>query len=209
MGVQFFHSFKDDLGPFVHRNTARRIPTGIDCAVVKHGRVGLRVKQKPLRTGHIWVPPEEFTVTEGLVEFRMKFRGGPGAHGAGWLQDQVAPYADRTRHEIDVVENFGNPKVLHQGIWTQDDADPEPDQVVHAAWKGDAISYNVFGVDMRSDGYTFTVNDEAVLATSQYTSTQPKVLIASMLISDWEFEKYGVNNAWDQMAILDWVRVSD
>lgn len=208
MGQQFFHGFKDGLGPWQNRETGRGIPSGLDCAKVKDGYLVLSVKNNPLRTGHIWVPPTEFTVTEGYVETRMKFRGDPGAHGSVWLQ-ALQPYATNQDHEVDVVENFGNAKVAHQGIWTQDDSDPEPDQVVHAAWRGDMTDWNVYGCEMTATGYIFTVNDVAVLATTHYTSTRPKFLIASLLISDWEFAKYGEGNTWRQKTLVDWVRVSD
>ena len=208
MGTEFYHGFKTGLGPFVLRDTSREIPESLDCANVRNGKVVLNIKKNPLRTAHLWVPAEEFTVTEGFVEFRMKFRGGPGAHGSGWLQG-LSPHLDpRLNHEVDVVENFGSPKVAHHGIWTEDDEDITLDQVVHGSWRGDMTEWNVFGCEMSKTGYTFTVNDVAVTATTAYVSDNPKYLILSMLISSWEIIRFGEGNPYDQQAHCDWVRVS-
>lgn len=208
MGQQFYHGFKDGLGPWTTRETGRGFPSSPECAKIRDGKLVLSIRPNPLRTGHIWVPPTEFMMTKGYVEARIKFRGGLGAHGSVWAQ-ALRPYETNLDHEVDVVENFGNPKVAHQGIWTQDDGDPEPDQVVHGAWRGDMTQWNVYGCEMTPTGYIFTVNDIAVLATTAYVSTNPKYLIASLLISDWEFAKYGEGNTWQQKTLVDWVRVSD
>lgn len=208
MGIQFFHGFKDGLGPWVSRDTVRSFPTGLDCANVRDGKLVLGVKSNPLRTGHLWVPPDEFQVTEGYVEARMKFRGPPGAHGSVWAQS-LQPYGDQNDHEVDVVENFGNTKTAHHGIWTQTDTDPEPEQVLHGVWRGNTREWQVYGCYMTSDGYVFTVNGEEISATPAYTSIKPKYLVASLLISDWEYTKYGQGNTWEQKVWVDWVRVSD
>lgn len=207
MSTLFYHGFKNGLGPWVPRHVGRTTPTGDDCSVVRNGAAVLTIKRDPLRTGHIWVPPSEFQVTEGFVEFRMKFSGGSGAHGAGWLQD-LQPYENDDAHEIDVVENFGNPKVAHHGIWTQDDADSELEQVLHGIWKGDMTKWHVYGCEMSEFGYTFTIDDVAWTQTVAYTSVRPKYLVASLLISGWEATKYGENNPYDQKTRIDWVRVS-
>lgn len=209
MGTQFYHGFKTGLGPFVPRDTpGRTFPTGLDCAKVRDGKLVLSIKANPLRTGHLWVPPDEFQVVEGYVEARMKFRGPPGAHGSVWLQ-ALQPYATEDDHEIDVVENFGSLKVAHQGIWTQADTDPEPEQVHHSAWRGNTREWQVYGCAMTSDGYVFTVNGVEISASVAYTATKPKYLVASMLISDWEYTRYGQGNTWEQKAWVDWIRVSD
>lgn len=209
MGTQFFHDFKDGLGPWQHRHTLRAIQTGEDCTKLRYGNAILGVKQDPLRTGHIWVPPEVFTVTEGFVEFRMRFGGPPGAHGAGWLQD-LQPYRNEDAHEIDVVEDFGNHSVAHHAIWTQIDDDPQPEKVLAGKWRVDMTQWNVFGCAMNEFGYTFTVNDREITSSSNlYTSVRPKVLILSVLISDWELLRYGFGNGYNQKARCDWVKVSD
>lgn len=210
MGTQFFHDFKDGLGPWQHRHTLRAIQTGEDCTKLRYGNAILSVKKDPLRTGHIWVPPEVFTVTEGLVEFRMRFDGPPGAHGAGWCQNRRKPYGSPDAHEIDIVEYFGNPNVAHHAIWAQVDDDPEPEKIHAGKWRIDMTKWNVFGCEMSRFGYTFAINDTQISSTSPiYASVQEKVLILSQLISDWELLKYGLGNAYRQKARCDWVKVSD
>lgn len=208
MARQFYWGFKNGLGPWVNRETSRDIPTGLDCANVVDGKLVLRIKSNPLRTGHIWVPPDVFQTTTGFIEARMKFRAPKGSHGSVWAQ-ALQPYATRDDHEVDVVENFGNPLVAHHGIWTQDDYDPEPDQVLHGTWRGDMSNYNVYGCEMRADGYTFTVNDKVITSTTQYASTLPKYLVASQLISEWELKFFNADDIRRHRTLVDWVQVTD
>ena len=208
MGIQFYHGFKTSLGPFTHRETYRSIPTGRDCSRIVHGYVSIGIKKDPLRTGHLWCPPEDFQVTEGYIETRARFRGHPGAHGAVWLQD-LLPYYDADRHEVDIVEYFGNHFRVHQGIWTETDGDPEPEQVLHSTVKIFPMDWHIYGCEMRKDGYTFTVDGNETISTNYYGSNHPKYLVLSMLISPWELARYGYGNKWGQRAHVDWIRVTD
>lgn len=165
---------------------ADRLPAADDCAVVSNGSLVLRVKDNPLRSGHVWVPPERLTVGYGLVRARLRFKGVQGAHGCLWLQD-IEPYAQPDHHEVDVAECFGVNKVHHTVHWQDNGPHAE-----HYSTEREVSKWAWYEVEVRPEGYTFRVNGVDVAHTVVGDSGRPKALILSLLSDDWERERYGL-----------------
>ena len=206
--MDFYHGFKTGFGPWETRNAGGQdAPTGEDCARVNSkGHASLFIKDNPLRTGHIHVPAEEFTVETGFVEARVKFPHPKGAHSAFWLQS-VTPYATEDDHEVDIAEYFGNPNVVHHSLWMRDETG-EIVQPFKGTKKFDATTWHTYGVELRSGSYTFTVDDQEIDSTKVYGSTVKKTMILSILTDTWERKNLQVDNLGLYKFFCDWVRVS-
>jgi hypothetical protein len=202
---EFYHGFKTGLGPFKHRHSGRTIPTGEDCAPVIDGRLVLQIRNIPLRTGHIYLPMETFNITTGVVEARMRFMGPRGGHAALWLQPEI-PYLNEHAHEVDIVENFGNPNNAQQAIWAQTDTDPEPDKIFASSMRLDATKFHIYSVRMEFDRYEFFIDDYPVASTLAYGSSVPKGIILSYLISPFEQPRLLWDDLQKYKCYVDWVR---
>jgi hypothetical protein len=195
------HGFRDGLGPFEHRpvTAGQDLPTDPDCAVVRDGRLRLRVRDNPLRTGMVHAPSWEFT--HGFLEARLRFQGPFGAHGAGWLRP-----ASTDAHEVDYAEHFGGRNVQHV-VWAGPDW-RTPTRVFHAGTPVDD-GWHVYGIDAHESGYTFTMDDTTV-ARTDFGPTGPMVPVFSVLSDEWERRDTGgllPHPAKDYGLLVDWVRL--
>jgi beta-glucanase (GH16 family) len=179
------------------------------CATVANGRMNLRIKpdsNKKFVTGHISTD-DTFEFTYGIAEARMRFKSPRGAHSAFWLQtteDYIPGQA-----EIDVIEHFGRKGLWHCVYWR------EPGQFAgeFTSWKQmasgdyDAYSWHTYGVIWEPDSYTFTIDGNAVAKTTKGLSDRPKMLILSILVSDWEEPDLQMDNLKQYKTEVEWVRV--
>lgn len=184
MALLFRHGFRT-MGPWKTRPVppeSGHITPAEDCARISaSGVLRLGIRQNPLRSGHIWVPPEVFTVTYGSVEARMRFYGPLGAHSCFWLQ-AVPPYATPEHHEVDIAEHFGNPMVVHNNVhWVEGVKMQE-----HHGNRVLARDWHVYGVEIKPGGYRFYIDDKFVYATDVIAPAVEKTLILSFLSDDWE-----------------------
>jgi beta-glucanase (GH16 family) len=193
------------MGPWVPRHVQQDTPTGDDCAKVVKGQCILRLRDEPLRVGHLWVPPERYQFTTGYLQARIKFGAPPGAHGALWAQS-LNTYVTPEDHEVDVVENFGNPQKVQCGFWRQE-ADGTKVQPMHDGVRLDATAWHVYGCDVREDSYTWTVDGKVVARFGAYGSDRPKFLVLSLLVDAWE--RPLLDMSLPHRMRVDWVRVTD
>jgi beta-glucanase (GH16 family) len=192
------------MAPWVTRPlfpNSQDLPASDDCARVWDRRLVLSMKDNPLRTGHVWVPPEVLTVTYGTVKARMRFPAPVGAHSCLWLQS-VTPYATPDDHEVDIAEHFGTNKIHHTVHWVNGVGGKMKD---HGATKVVADRWHVYSVDIEPSGYTFKVDGEVVHESVVAAPPRPKVVVLSLLSDDWERDRYGLSDVRDYKTYIDWV----
>lgn len=199
------YGFSGDLSPWVTRplpDGAQDLPASPDCAVVRNGRLMLMMRNGPLRTGHVWIPPERLTVTYGTVRARMKFPSPVGAHSCLWLQD-VVPYATPEHHEVDIAEHFGTNRIHSTVHWTDGQTFQE-----HFSSTRVAADWAVYECEIRPTGYTFRINGRVVGRTRVVAFPRPKTLILSLLSDEWERDRYGLSPLHLYRTYIDWVEVN-
>jgi beta-glucanase (GH16 family) len=179
------------------------LPASDDAVRVWENMLVLTMRDNPLRTAHVWLPPDVLTVTYGTVRARMRFASPVGAHSCLWLQD-VEPYAQPDHHEVDIAEHFGTNRIHHTVHWVNQVGGKMRE---HHATKVVADRWHVYGVNIKPSGYTFTVDGEAVAKTDIAAPARPKALILSLLSDDWERERYGLSDVRDYRTYIDWVEV--
>lgn len=208
MTYLFNHSFKNGMGPFITRSVAGHdTPSSDDCARIVDGVLELSVLDNPLRTGHVFVPPEVFNFTHGEIQFRLRFPAPRGAHSSGWLQ-ATQPYLTPEHHEVDVAEHFGHEENVYHSIWTG----PQPPiQIYKKSARLTPAKWNVYSVDCRRGGYKFKINGvevgRSLTKNGGYGSSVPKMIILSILVDEWEkliLDRLRLDEYYLQ---ADWVRV--
>ena len=137
------------MGPWETRplpDGAQDLPASDACARTWDGKLVLSIRDNPLRTGHVWLPPSTLTLTYGVARARMRFPGGRGFHSCFWLQD-VVPYETPEAHEVDIAEHFGAPKI-HQTVHWVDEGKRQN----HHAVLVDPKQWHVYEVNVGSTG---------------------------------------------------------
>lgn len=190
---------------------------------VQGGRLRLRVvplHNERFAIGHIGTRPNKnatgFQFTYGLVEARMRFQPYSGSHSALWAQSRI-PYTVN-RPELDVAEYSGvrnpdrkRPTNLWHNVFYRDDnlgpllksQDPTPDTRANR-WSDD---FHVYGMEWTALGYTFLVDGQVVSTALVGLSTEPKYLVLSHLVADYERAHFNYDNIRSYKLVVDWVRV--
>lgn len=208
MTYLFNHNFKNGLGPFITRFVdGHDTPASSDCLDIVDGVLEMRLLDNPLRTGHVYVPPEVFNFTEGEIQFKMRFPAPPGVHCAGWLQ-ATSPYKTPEHHEVDVCEHFGDEQNVYHNIYT---GPLPPIKAYQKSARLTPAKWNIYSADCRRGGYVFKINGVEVGRTKVkdggYGSTTPKMIILSMLCDSWEKQRLDMMRLSEYFCQVAWVRV--
>jgi len=190
-------------------------------AVVQDGRLKLRVLHDPdgqtsdsYLTGHIGTKGK-FEFTYGWAAARMKFHELKGAHGCFWLQTTTDYLPGQA--EIDVAEFFGddptyknplrNDRVWHSVYWRDHIDQVELGMMNAQTYVGDAQDWHTYAVQWYPEGYDFWVDGIYSHTLTGGLSDQPKFLVLSMLVRNWELDDISGQSLDSYETQVEWVRV--
>jgi beta-glucanase (GH16 family) len=178
----------------------------------KDGRLEMRLIKKDgiVHTSHI---ATERTFLFGRFEARMRFKGPKGAHSAFWLQDLTDVYGPG-RAEVDIIEHFGENRLWHNTYWRTANSAPWPHldgrrELITLRNHGiDPREWHVYGCEWREDRYDFFIDGAHTATITEGLSSTPKVMILSLLSSDYEWDDLQPDNLKAYRTLVDWVKVT-
>lgn len=178
-----------------------RIKPVYDIGVDNIRRVRPEVNTAHIATKQAFGPGHRFRA-------RMKFPSGKGAHSAFWLQDEVPNQIGGS--EVDIAEHFGSDETTWSNVYwrTPETMWPKEPTRWRQNIKHDPRGWNVYGLDWHADQYVFTLNGQRTHVCWLGTSVMPKVLILSLLVSDWEEPRLDRSHLERYRTLVDWVKVT-
>jgi hypothetical protein len=182
------------------------------CPAIKKGEIAGRYAYR--LNGHIGTD-DSFSFTYGVAAARIKFPRLRGQHGSFWMQPVGGMRPDRTGHEIDVTEFFGEvPKgsalwsYIHRyegGSIVKTGANI-PNTFLHGPRDGWWKNFHVFSVQWKPGKLIFRIDGKETWRIGGRISDYPEFLILSLLSSDYELPLIQ-DRQLPQHMYVDWVRV--
>jgi len=206
--------FESDFSVFDERWKPRHTPDPDLPAWNGKGRIidgrlllNLRKRQETVYTTHLSVLDTPFVF--GQFEARMRFFGPKGAHSCFWLQDVEPDHIGGS--EVDIVENFGSETRTWSNVYYRTPETMWPAKPT--GWRSytahDPRDWHVYGLEWTENRYTFSIDGKVSSVCEEGLSSRPKVMILSMLSSEWEWKNLQRDNLSDYRTLVDWVRVYD
>jgi beta-glucanase (GH16 family) len=168
--------------------------------------------------GHIGTD-DTFRFAYGVAAARMKFPRMRGQHGSFWMPPVGGMRPDRTGHEIDVVESFGEHvtgKGTSNGLWNyvhryQDGRIVKTGANVPTSLQRRPVEswwdqYHVFSVQWKPNRLMFRIDGKETWRVTGDVSGYQQFLVLSLLASDYELPLID-DSQLPQHMYVDWVRV--
>jgi beta-glucanase (GH16 family) len=168
--------------------------------------------------GHIGTD-DTFRFAYGVAGARMKFPRMRGQHGRVWMPPVGGMRPDRTGHEIDVVESFGEHvtgKGTSNGLWNyvhryQDGRIVKTGANVPTSLQRRPVEswwdqYHVFSVQWKPNRLMFRIDGKETWRVTGDVSGYQQFLVLSLLASDYELPLID-DSQLPQHMYVDWVRV--
>lgn len=149
---------------------------------------------------------DRWSFTYARVSARIKFLGPRGAHGSGWItttEDYIPGQA-----EIDYAEYFGRARIHHAVHWRLAHMRAETflsDK--HATEVDDPGEWHVYSVNWMPHRYAFFIDGKRVATSTEGLSDRPKMLVFSLLSSDYERKHLRWGKLSRYTTVVDWVEV--
>lgn len=193
---------------------------------VADGKLSLRVLDDPARgpgywlTGHIGTEfSARWSDRPAYFEASIKFQPLNGSHGAFWTLTPIAPGSPGdSLPETDIAEYFGVAKpwlddptrMDHHLYWRAADGSTAG---VHGSTMGSAgvpwsREFHQFGALRTQSGcWQFYIDDRYVEQLCSPLEVEPKYLVLSLLVKDFELDKVQADKLSQYVMKVDWVRV--
>jgi beta-glucanase (GH16 family) len=193
------------------------------CANIEGGRLVLRVMEGETDgtfiTGHVGTgevnKPARFAFTHGWASAKIKFHPLRGALSGFWGQFCSGVYS-----ELDVVEYGGTKNAdgkggtVHHTVWWDSDglgartskSESTDKEEIGKDFDTDRL---VYSVNWQPDFYDFWINTRRVARITQGLSNEPKFLVASILVRNYQLDDMLANLGQIKTFAdeYDWIRV--